>query len=138
MPGLCNGFRNEMLGPESETFKNFKQLRKCRNEIFHSKIVHSLKYVAFVQDGFLYTVHMEKEKRGALFPPAGKTLQKEDALNVKAVVDNLVEEILDSMDDKSSELVKEFILKGVTVPFWKDDTGQIRFGKSGIEDSDSA
>jgi len=135
MPGLCNGFRNEMLSPESEIFKNFKQLRKYRNEIFHSKIVDSLKHVAFFQDGFLYTVHMEKEKRGSVFPSAEKTLQKEDALNVKALVDNLVEEILNNMDDESSGLIKEFILKGVTVPFWKDDTGKIRFGKSGIEDS---
>ena len=64
-------------------------------------------------------------------------MQKEDALKVKTLVDNLVEEILNNMDDESSELVKKFILKGLAVPFWKDDTGQIRFGKSGIEDSDS-
>jgi hypothetical protein len=133
MPGLCNGFRNEMLSPESEVFKHFKQLRNFRNEIFHSKIVDSLKHVAFVQDGFLYTVHMEKEKKGSLFPHAGKTLEKEDVLKVKSLVDNLVEEIVNNMDDDSSKLVKEFILKGLTVPFFKDDTGQIRFGKSRIE-----
>ncbi len=137
MPGLCNGFRNEMLSPESEIFRNFKQLRNYRNEIFHSKIVDSLKHVAFVQDGFFYTVHMEREKKGSLFPPAGKTLQKEDALKVKSLVDNLIGEILNNMNDESSELVKKFILTGLTVPFWKDDTGQIRFGKSGIEDFDS-
>jgi len=137
IPGLCNGFRNEMLSPELEIFRNFKQLRNYRNEIFHSKIVDSLKHVAFVQDGFFYTVHMEREKEGSLFPPAGKTLQKEDALKVKNLVDSLIEEILNNMDDESSELVKKFILKGLTVPFWRDDTGQIKFGKSGIEDSDS-
>jgi hypothetical protein len=136
MPGLCSGFRNEMLSPESEIFKNFKQLRNYRNEIFHSKIVDSLKHVVFVQDGFFYNVHMEREKKESLFPPAGKTLQKEDALKVKSLVDKLVEEVLNSMDDESSKLVKKFILKELAVPFWKDDTGQIRFGKSGIEDSD--
>ena len=137
MPGLCNGFRNEMLSPESQIFKNFKQLTKYRNEIFHSKIVDSLKRVVLYQDGFFYNIHMEKEKKGSLFPPAGKTLQKEDALKVKSLVDNLIEEILNYMDDESSELVKKFILKQLAIPFWKDDTGQIRFGKSGIEDSDS-
>lgn len=137
MPGLCNGFKNEMVSPDSEIFKNFKQFKNHRNEIFHSKIVDSLKHVAFVQDGFLYTVHMEREKKGSLFPPAGKTLQKEDALKVKNLVDKLIEEIVNNMDDESSELVKKFILTGLAVPFWKDDTGQIRFGKSGIEDSDS-
>jgi hypothetical protein len=136
MPGLCNGFRNEMLSPESEIFKNFKQLRNYRNEIFHSKIVDSLKRVAFVQDGFFYIVHMEKEKKGSLFPPAGKTLEKEDALKVKSLVDNLIEEILNNMGDESSKVVKKFILKELAVPFWKDDTGEIRFGKSGIEDFD--
>jgi len=137
MPGLCNGFKNEMVSPDSEIFKNFKQLKNYRNEIFHSKIVDSLKHVAFVQDGFLYTVHMEREKRGSLFPSAGKTLQKEDALKVKSLVDNLIEEILNNMNEESSELVKKFILTGLTLPFWKDDTGQIRFGKSGIEDPNS-
>ena len=134
MPALCNGFRNEMLSPESEIFKNFKQLKNYRNEIFHSKIVDSLKHVTFVQDGFFYYVHMEKEKKGALFPPAGKRLQKEDALQVKVLVDNLIEEILNNMDDESSKLVRQFVMKELDVPFWKDDTGQIRFGKSGIED----
>jgi hypothetical protein len=137
MPGLCNGFRNEMLSPESEIFKNFLQLRDYRNEIFHSKIVDSLKHVAFVQDGFLYTVDMGKEKKESLFPPAGKTLQKEDALKVKSLVDDLIEEILNNMDDESSKLVRKFILKELVVPFWKDDTGQIRFGKFGIGDFDN-
>ena len=41
------------------------------------------------------------------------------------------------MNEESSELVKKFILTGLTLPFWKDDTGQIRFGKSGIEDPNS-
>ena len=133
MPALCNGFRNELLDPESEMLKNFKRLRNYRNEIFHSKITDSLKYVAFVQDGFFYTIDMEKSKKGSFFPPAGKTLQKEDALKVKSIVDILIEEILNKMDDESSKLVKRFIIKELIVPFWKDDTGQIRFGHSGVE-----
>ncbi len=137
MSRLCNGFKNEIVSPDSEIFRNFKQLKNYRNEIFHSKIVDSLKHVVFVQDGFLYTVHMEREKKGLLFPPSGKASQKEDALKVKGLVDNLIEEILNSMNEESSELVKKFILTGLAVPFWKDDTGQIRFGKSGIEDPDS-
>jgi hypothetical protein len=137
MPGLCNGFKNEMVSPDAEIFKNFKQLKNYRNEIFHSKIVDSLKHVAFVQDGFFYTIHMEKEKKASLFPPAGKTLEKEDVLKVKSLVDNLIEEIVNNMNEESSELVKEFILTGLTVPFWKDDTGEIRFGKSGIDNSGS-
>jgi len=81
---------------------------------------------------------MGKSKKGSLLPPGGKTLQKEDVLKVKGIVDNLVEEILNKMDDESSKLVKQFILKELAVPFWKDDTGQISFGHAGIEDSDSA
>jgi hypothetical protein len=133
MPGLCNGFKDAMVSPDSEIFKNFKQLKNYRNEIFHSKIVDSLKHVAFVQDGFFYAIHMEKEKKASMFPAAGKTLEKEDVLKVKSLVDNLIEEIVNNMNDESSELVKKFILTGLTVPFWKDDTGQIRFGHSGVE-----
>lgn len=126
-----------MLSPESEIFKNFKQLKNYRNEIFHSKIVDSLKHVVFYQDGFLYNVRIEKEKKQSLFPSAGKPLQKEDTLMVKSLVDNLIKEILNNMDDESLELVKRFILRELAVPFWKDDTGQIRFGHSGIEDFDN-
>jgi hypothetical protein len=135
MPGLCSGFKDEMVSPDSAIFRDFKQLKNYRNEIFHSKIVDSLKHVAFFQDGFLYTVHMEKEKKGSLFSPAGKMLENEDALKVKSLVDNLIEEILNSMNEESSKLIKKFILTELAVPFWKDDTGQIRFGHSGIEDT---
>jgi hypothetical protein len=137
MPTLCNGFKTQLFDSKSEVFSDFKQLRNYRNEIFHSKITDSLKNVAFVQDGFLYQIDMEKGKKGSLFPSAANTLRNEDVLKVKGIVDKLIEEILNKMDDESSKLVKEFIMKAITLPFWRDDTGQIRFGKSGIEKSGS-
>ena len=33
------------------------------------------------------------------------------------------------MNDKSKKLVDKYIMKGLAVPFWVDETGQIRFGK---------
>ncbi len=137
MPTLCNGFKTELFDSKSEVFSDFKQLKNLRNEIFHSKITDSLKYVTFLQDGFLYKVDMEKGKKGSLFPSAGKTLRNEDVLKVKGIVDKLIEEILNKLDDESSKLVKEFIMKGIAVLLRRDDTGQISFDKSGIEESGS-
>jgi len=137
MPTLCNGFKTQLFDSESEVFADFKQLRNYRNEMFHSKITDSLKGVQFLQDGFLYNVDMEKRKKGSLFPPAVETLRNEDVLKVKGIVDKLIEEILNKMDEESSKLVKEYIMKAIALPFWRDDTGQIRFGKSGIEESGS-
>jgi hypothetical protein len=137
MPTLCNGFKTQLFDSESEVFSDFKQLRNYRNEIIHSKISDSLKKVAFVQDGFLYQVDMQKGKKGSLFPPAPKPLRKEDVLKVKSIVDKLIEEILSKMDDESSKLVREFIMKAITLPFRRDDTGQISFEKSGGEESGS-
>jgi len=127
MPALCNGFKGEFLESKSDIFKNFKELKNYRNEIFHSKIADSLKDVAFVEDGFLYAVEMEKSKR--ILTLRGKQLEKEDVLKVKSIVDHMVEEILDKMDDESKELVNKHIMKELEVPFWKDETGKVKFGK---------
>lgn len=127
MPTLCDGFKTQLFDSESEVFSDFKQLRNYRNEIIHSKITDSLKEVVFVQDGFLYQVDMQKGKKGSLFPPAAKTLRKEHVLKVKGIVDKLIEEILNKMDEQYSKLVKELIMKAVTLPFVKNDTGHISF-----------
>jgi len=137
MPTLCNGFKTQLFDSESEVFCDFKQLRNYRNEIIHSKITDSLKKVAFVQDGFLYQVDMQKGKKGSLFPPAAEPLRKEDVLKVKSIVDKLIEEILNKMDEQYSKSVKEYIMKGIVLPFRRDDTGQISFEKSGGEESGS-
>ena len=131
MPALCNGFKGGFLESKSDIFKNFKELKNYRNEIFHSKIADSLKNVAFVEDGFFYTVEMERSKR--ILPSRGKELEKEDVLKVKSIVDHMIEEILDKMDDESKELVNKHIMKELAIPFWKDATGKIRFGTLGRE-----
>jgi hypothetical protein len=55
-------------------------------------------------------------------------------MKVKQIVDNMIKEVMTKMDDESRELIKKFIIEQFLIPFWKDETGIIRFGKLKRED----
>jgi len=133
IPALCNGFKGEFFDNKSDIFKHFKELKNYRNECFHSKIADSLKNIAFIEDGFLYAVQIEKSKGMFPLPSRGGEFKKDDVLKVKSIVDSMVEAILDKMDDESKELVNTYVMKEITIPFVKDKTGKARFRKLGEE-----
>lgn len=126
MSSLCDGFEKN-LDRKSDIFKNFKNLKKYRNQIFHSKIQDLLKSVGFVESGFLYTADMDKNKN-QLFPALKSYLNKENVLTVKSIVDDIISDILSRMNDKCRNLTNEFIMKNNEVPFWKDKSGNIKLG----------
>lgn len=131
MPNLCYGFRKKHVDRKSEFFINFKKLRDYRNQIFHSKIVDSLKYVCLVESGFLYTCYMDKNKKQC-FPSHKMNLKREDVLSARRIVDEIVEQILNSMNDETKELTENFIMKNTEVPFWRNEKGKVILGRSQI------
>lgn len=127
MPSLCDGFRKH-LDRKSAFFTNFKNLKKYRNQIFHSKIQDLLMSIGFVESSFLYTTDLDKKTKQLLH--ARKfNLNKENVLTVKSIVDNTILDILSRMTDKYKNLTHEFIMKDNEVPFWKDKSGLIQLGK---------
>lgn len=127
MPSLCDGFENDKTEISAKYLDNFIKLKNYRNHIFHSKIEDSLKQVAFVEGGFFYLSDMDKNKN-EFFPSHKMYLEKKDVLNVKSIVDKIIDEIVSLMNDKFSKLVKEFILRSPELPYWKDKSGNISLG----------
>lgn len=127
MPSLCDGFENDKTEISAKYLDNFIKLKNYRNHIFHSKIEDSLKQVAFVEGGFFYLCDMDKNKN-EFFPSHKMYLEKKDVLNVKSIVDKIIDEIVSLMNDKFSKLVKEFILRSPELPYWKDKSGNISLG----------
>lgn len=127
MPSLCDGFENDKTEISAKYLDNFIKSKNYRNHIFHSKIEDSLKQVAFVEGGFFYLCDMDKNKN-EFFPSHKMYLEKKDVLNVKSIVDKIIDEIVSLMNDKFSKLVKEFILRSPELPYWKDKSGNISLG----------
>jgi hypothetical protein len=140
MPDLCTGFKQVPVERKSVTFVDFKMLQKYRNQMFHSKIVDSLKTLCIYQDGFHFTERFGKE-RTEVFPSQKMYLKRKDVILFKEIVDKIIREILDIMDTDTRNLVNQYMMKETDLPFWRDEKGNVRMGRlknGGIERSDMA
>ena len=113
MTSLCNGFKENSCF-SSAILSKFKTLKKYRNSLFHSKVEESLKSLVFVEDGFVYTYDMDRHKDGfsSLLKP---NMTVNDVFEVKNIVDEIVESILDLMKEDTKIQVQEYILKGSAI-----------------------
>ena len=128
MPFLCCGFKQKCIDPNSKSFEDFGRLKEYRNYLFHSKIEDSLKSVCIVESGFFYNVDF-KRNSNQFISSIKLELNREDVLRVKGMVDNIITEILNSMESKYKSLMNKFVMKEAAIPFWKDEKGRIRLGQ---------
>lgn len=129
MPALCSGFKEEYVGATSEIYSNFLKLKKYRNSIFHSKVEESLKILAFIEDGFVYRVDLSKYKEQ--FLPSHKIkLTDRDVLEVKRIVDEIINMVLNSMTESTKDLTEKYILNSSLIPFYVLDDGSLSMGQS--------
>jgi len=128
MPSLCNGFNENSESP-SPNISGFKKLKKYRNSLFHSNIEDSLKSLCFVEDGFVYTYDMDRYKDR--FLPAHKiNLTIKDVIEVKSIVDEIVNSILESMNQATRKVTEAYILEKPCIPFQVLATGDLVVGES--------
>lgn len=127
MPSLCKGFNENSEFPVT-IFSSFKKLKNYRNSLFHSKIEDSLKNLCFVEDGFLYTYDIDNYKDR--FLPAHKIkLTVNDVIEVNNMVDEIVNNILESMDQDTRKVIETYIFKEPHIPFFVLETGELVIGK---------
>ena len=132
MPALCNGFIQESADATDDIYSKFLKLKKFRNSIFHSKVEDALKSFVVIEDGFLYNCDVIKYKEQ--FLPAQKfMLSANDVIEVKEIVDRIIELILNSMTDETRLLTSNYILKSTLIPFYILDDGSLSIGKSNTE-----
>jgi hypothetical protein len=123
---LCEGFDENRELPTA-VLSGFKKLKNYRNGLFHSKVEDSLKSLCFVEGGFFYTYDMEKYKEH--FLPAHKIkLTVSDAIEVKELVDGIVNYILDSMNQSTRDITETYILKEPHIPISILETGDLAVG----------
>jgi len=127
MPVLCTGFNKDSeLSPA--VLSDFKMLKNYRNSLFHSKVEDSLKSLCFVEDGFLYNYDMDEYKNR--FLPSHKIkLTIKDVVEVKSMVDAIVNNILQSMNHDTRSATETYILKEPLIPIIVLETGELVVGK---------
>ena len=99
-------------------------MKNYRNSLFHAKVEDSLKKLCFVEDGFLYTYDMDAHKDRFLSSHKIK-LRIKDVLEVKSMVDKIVNGILESMDQDTRMVTETYILKVSHIPFTVLETGEL-------------
>lgn len=132
MTSLCNGFVQNSVNSNDDIYAKFIKLKKYRNMIFHSKVEDSLKSLAFVEDGFLYNCDVSKYKEEFL-PTQKILLSANDVIEVKNIIDDIIEIVLDTMTDDTRLLTDKFILNSTHIPFFIMKDGTLSIGKSGKE-----
>jgi hypothetical protein len=132
MTSLCNGFIKESVHSTEDICTKFIKLKNYRNSIFHSKIEDSLKTLVFSENGFLYNCDVKKYKEQFL-PTQKIMLSASDVIEVKNIVDGIIEMVLNSMTDDTRLLTDKYILKSTHIPFFIMNDGSLSLGESGQE-----
>jgi hypothetical protein len=125
MPHVCHGFKSKHFDTESETYKNFLQLRDYRNTIIHGNIMESANEIIISEYPFSYNISNKKQVN-SLFPYKKSSLKQEHLLVVKNIADELINMVLQKMDDNTMEFVKKKIINSPYVNFIKDKNGIMR------------
>ena len=101
---------------------------KYRNSLFHSKVEDSLKSLVFVEDGFLYNYDLDKYKdRSSSSLKIKMTVN--DVIEVKNIVDEIVDSILNLMNQDTRIQTEKYILKEAAIPFFVTETGAPILGR---------
>lgn len=122
---LCRGFSKNNLDYDPEIMKKFYKLREYRNQLFHSKIINLLQTALIVENGFLYPYDFSQYKN-SFIPPKKRDLSKNNVLEIRKIVDEIIQQILNKMDKQSIEMVTKYLMKEYFVPFCKNKNGEIR------------
>ncbi|MBL6994742.1 hypothetical protein [Desulfobacula sp.] len=116
MPYLCEGFKNDVGQSISDIYEDFIRLKDYRNKLFHSKVEDSLCSIMDYYKGFFYNYHMD-EYRTQFLPSNKAKLTMDSVLQVKSLVDGIIDNIINAMDEKAKDYTKKYILSESAIPF---------------------
>lgn len=125
MSSLCRNF-NESARLSSAIYSKFKKLKKYRNSLFHAKIENSLKTLCFIEQGFFYNYIVDADENKERLLPADKgDLTIHDVIEVKKIVDEIVDGIVNSMKNPAKMLTEKHVLKETVIFFYVSEAGDI-------------
>lgn len=126
MTSLCSGFEENCV-LSSRILSKFKTLKKYRNSLFHSKVEESLKSLVFVEDGFVYNYNLD-EYKDRFFSPLKIKMTVNDVIEVKSIVNEIVDSMLNLMNQDTKMQTEEYILKDHAIRVIVTETGDLILG----------
>jgi hypothetical protein len=121
----CYCFGNSSIGKKTTIYKDFVQLKKFRNLIFHSSLKQNIKRIIVSQDEFIYNFDVD-EIKDTFLPSRRYNLTINDLKKVKILVDNLIEHLTGILSNKEKKIVKNYFFSDFHIPFVMEDKYKIR------------
>ncbi len=124
---FCSSFRKQAISKDSSSFKDLILLRDFRNNMVHGNLTAEHCAYAFTEDAIQFFYSPASDFRGQ---NAGKRaakhlplfmahVNKQIALRIKSIVDEIVSNLVDAMTPETSKWVKSWLHELVFFPFLK-------------------
>jgi hypothetical protein len=116
---FCNGFKSQIISPQTELWNNMLKLREFRNTVIHGNITDDDKVHAIIEDHIMFFYGPTRDYRGKSaekkaenrFPVTMPQITKKVVLTIKEIVDEIVKSIITAMDDETRNWVEGWIKK---------------------------
>lgn len=120
---FCNGFKSQIISPQTELWNNMLKLREFRNTVIHGNITDDDKVHAIIEDHIMFFYGPTLDYRGKSaekkaekqFPVTMPQVTKTIVLSIKEIVDEIVKSIISAMDDETKNWVKGW-MKELVIP----------------------
>ncbi|MFC1481087.1 hypothetical protein ACFL6E_02445 [Candidatus Neomarinimicrobiota bacterium] len=125
MPSLCQGFIASKFSIPENIMDKFKELRQLRNRIAHGSINDSIKSLLIAEDGYLFTLDLDKHTKDIL-PQLGAKLQQEHVDMSKDVTDTIIDLIISGLDEQHRGSVENLLLSEPFIPMMNNPEADTR------------
>ena len=115
LPVYCDGFSNSKITPEDDIIKKWQYIRPFRNNLIHANISEENEWKVFIDDhcGFSHNIILQRntaKNAKSLTPSRLYThpgfFQKNDAIQTRITVEDIVSKIIEKMDKQEKKWIK--------------------------------
>lgn len=117
---FCDGFQSRVVSPGDEIWKRFIQLRDFRNTKVHGSVVDEHQDYLIIEDGIMFeyspSLHFrgrKEERKRDKNIVSSIFVKHQTVIEIKDIVDDIVEAILAAMDQDTRTWVKTWLHKTV-------------------------
>lgn len=120
---FCNGFKSQIISPQTGLWNNMRKLREFRNIVIHGNLTDDDRVYSVIEDKIMffygptldYRGKSAEKKAGNRFPVTMPQITGKIVLSIKEIVDEIVKSILTAMNDETRNWVEGWI-KELMIP----------------------